>query len=70
MSPKIGKAVKAVGKTVAKTKVVRTVIGGTVVETPVETEEVVEEPKKKAGRPKKEDQPEADACGLKPPTDD
>jgi len=85
MAPKIGKAVKAVGKTVAKTKIVRTVIGGKVIETPVETAdpEVTEEPKKKAGRPKKEStvepepasdacgiEPPVDACGLKPPSDD
>ena len=80
MSPKIGKAVKAVGKTVAKTKVVRTVIGGKVIETPVEeveeqTDEIEETPKAKRGRPKKEAKAEAEpepateACGLKPPTE-
>jgi len=84
MAPRIGKAVKAVGKTVAKTKIVRTVIGGQEIETQVETTEteVIEEPKKKGNRPKKESTvepepaseacgitPPADACGLKPPTD-
>ena len=62
------------------TKIVRTVIGGIVIETPVEvaeaeTKETKEAPKAKRGRPKKEAQaeqepePSTEACGLKPPTD-
>lgn len=62
------------------TKIVRTVIGGKVIETPVEvaeaeTKETKETPKAKRGRPKKEakaeaePEPAAEACGLKPPTD-
>ena len=56
------------------TQIVRTVIGGKVIETPVEIEatEAAVEPKAKKGRAKKETKPEptADACGLKPPTND
>ena len=59
------------------TKIVRTVIGGKVIETPVEVAEAEtkETPKAKRGRPKKEvkaeaePEPAAEACGLKPPTD-
>ena len=67
------------------TKIVRTVIGGKVIETPMEVAETEtkEAPKSKRGRPKKESkaepeptseacgiEPPADACGLKPPSDD
>jgi len=59
------------------TKIVRTVIGGNVIETPVETADpVVEEkaPKAKSKKATKEPTPEpepaSDACGLKPPTAD
>ena len=65
------------------TQIVRTVIGGKVIETPVEVAdtEVKEVAKPKKGRPKKEVkaeptseacgiEPPVDACGLKPPTDD
>ena len=60
------------------TKVVRTVIGGKVIETPVLTTEaeVKEAPKAKRGRPKKESkaekttEPASEVCGLKPPSDD
>ena len=59
------------------TKIVRTVIGGNVIETPVEVPEteVKEAPKAKRGRPKKESKavkaPEAtsEACGIEPPAD-
>ena len=62
------------------TKIVRTVIGGKVIETPVEvaeaeTNETKETPKAKRGRPKKETKTEAEpepateTCGLKPFTE-
>jgi len=58
------------------TKIVRTVIGGNVIETPVETADPVVEkaPKAKSKKATKETTPEpepaSDACGLKPPSDD
>ena len=56
------------------TQIVRTVIGGEVIETPVEVAETEakEVAKPKKGRPKKQEktEPTNDACGLQPPTDD
>jgi|TARA_B100000073_G_C23539299_1_gene495335 hypothetical protein len=58
------------------TKIVRTVIGGKVIETPVETADPVEEkaPKAKSKKAIKATTPEpesaSDACGLKTPADD
>jgi len=58
------------------TKIVRTVIGGKVIETPVQTADPVEEkaPKAKSKKATKEPTPEpepaSEACGLKPPSAD
>jgi len=59
------------------TQIVRTLIGGMVIETPVEVAETEtkEAPKAKRGRPKKESkaekvaEPASEACGIEPPAD-
>ena len=59
------------------TKIVRTVIGGQVIETPVETPDPVVEKAPKAKTKKAKESPKAEpetaseteACGLKPPAD-